>query len=113
MHALARRFEHGAHERDGRTLAVRSRDMNDRRQFAFRMIELLQDAPHPIERQVDQLGVQRGEARQCCVDRGHDLALSARSARAQAGAGAGKLGRVFVAGAFIRVRHSEESIGRN
>jgi hypothetical protein len=34
-----------------------------------------------------------------------------RAARAQAGAGAGRLGRVFVAGAFIRVRHSEESIG--
>ena len=41
MHALAGRFEHRAHERDGRALAVGAGDMDDRRQFPLRMAEPL------------------------------------------------------------------------
>ncbi len=59
MHAQPGRFEDRAHEGDGRALAVGSGDMDDRRKLAFRMAERRQQPPHPIERKIDQLGMQR------------------------------------------------------
>ena len=70
VHAQAGRFQDRAHERDGRALAVGAGDMDDRRQLALGMVERGQNPPHAIERQIDQLGMQRGEPR----DDGIDLA---------------------------------------
>ena len=69
VHALARRFEDGAHEGDGRALAVGAGDMDHRRQMALRMIERGEDARHAIEPKVDALGMQREKPRQHGVDR--------------------------------------------
>ncbi len=71
MHARARRLQHGAHERDGRALAVGAGDMDDRRQLALGMAERFEQAPHAVERQVDPLGVERQEPRQDRVYMGH------------------------------------------
>ena len=71
MHALPRSLQHGAHEGDGRSLAVGAGDMDHRRQPALGMAERIEDAPHAAERQVDALGMQREQARQDRVDVGH------------------------------------------
>ena len=55
----ARRFQHRAHERDGRAFAVGAGDVDHRRQPALRMAELREDALHAVEGEVDPLGVQR------------------------------------------------------
>ena len=72
MHAVARRLQHRAHEGDGRALAVGAGDMDDRRQPPLRMAERVEHAPHPVERQVDALGMQRQQPRHDGIDRGHD-----------------------------------------
>ena len=69
MHAQARRLEDRAHERDGRALAVGAGDMDHRRQLALRMPERSQQPPHPIEREIDQLGMQRQQPRDDGIDR--------------------------------------------
>ena len=71
MHAQARRLKDRAHEGDGRTLAVGAGDMDDRRQLAFRMTDRGQEPPHAIEREVDQLGMQREEPRDDGIDGRH------------------------------------------
>ena len=68
MDARARSLEHRAHERDGGTLAVGAGDVDDGRQPALRMAKLLQQSPDAIEREVDQLGMQRQEPRNDRVD---------------------------------------------
>ena len=60
----AGRFEHRAHEGDGRALAVRAGDMDDRRQAAMRLAHGPEEALQAPERQVDQLGMKREKARQ-------------------------------------------------
>jgi hypothetical protein len=35
--------------------------MDDRRQLAFRVIERFEQAPHPVERKIDPLGMERQE----------------------------------------------------
>ena len=91
MHARARRLEHGAHERDGRALAVGAGDMDDRRQLAFRVAERFEQAPHAVERQVDPLGVERQEPRQDRIYMGHSEVIMGRSSCN--GCGAKPLGR--------------------
>ena len=59
MHALTCGLEDRAHEGDGRALAVGAGDMNHRRQMPLRMIERVEDARHPIEPEIDALGMQR------------------------------------------------------
>ena len=59
MHALPRRFADGAQKSAGRTLAIRPRHMNDRRQAPFRMAELCQQSLHPAQAQINKLGVER------------------------------------------------------
>jgi hypothetical protein len=56
---FARGLQHRAHEGHRRALAVGARDVNDRRKTAFRMPERIENPPHPVERQVDPLGMQR------------------------------------------------------
>ena len=63
MNALPRGFEHGAQERDDRTLAVGAADMDDRWQLVLRMTKGRQQPLDTRERQVDALGMQRGQPR--------------------------------------------------
>ncbi len=71
MHAQPGRFEDRAHERDGRALAVGAGDMDDRRKIAFRMPDRREQPPNAIEREVDQLGMQRQEPRDDGIDGRH------------------------------------------
>ncbi len=64
VHPGAGGFQHGAHERDGRSLAVGAAHMDDRRQVLFRMAEPIEHMPHAIERKIDALGMQRQQPRQ-------------------------------------------------
>ncbi len=59
VHALARGFQHGAQEGDGRALAVGAGDVDHRRQFALGMIECGEQPLDAVERQIDPLGMQR------------------------------------------------------
>ena len=54
-------FQDRAQIRDGRALAVGTGDMDDRRQPALGMVERRENAPHPLERKVNELGVQGRE----------------------------------------------------
>src|SRR6202451_1701375 len=100
MHALAGRFEDRAHEGNGRAFAVGAGDMDQRRQFLFRMIERGKQALDAIERRVDALGMQRQQSRQDGID--------CRRAGTRAHAGAGRLARDCgtLAGALVNSRHS-------
>ncbi len=49
---------HGAQQGDGRPLAIGSGEVNDRRQSVLRSAQGFADAQHPIEIEVDQLGMQ-------------------------------------------------------
>ena len=59
VHHLAHRLQPGPDHRLGRSLAVGSGQMDHRRQVAFRMVQRRQQPPHPVQRQVDDLGMQR------------------------------------------------------
>ena len=63
MNALTAGLEDRAHESDGGALAVGAGDMDHRRQSAFGMAERGEQAPHPVEREIDAFGMQRGEPR--------------------------------------------------
>ncbi len=113
VHAFAGRFEHRAHECDGRALAIGAGDMDDRRQPPFRMIELGQKALDAAERQVDAPGMQRQQPRQHGVDRRGIGRLRAH-VTAVATAGAGRLrGCGAPAGALVKSRHSLAMVARN
>src|SRR5262249_24654586 len=60
-----------AHECDGRALAIGSGDVDRRRQLPLRVAERGENAPHPIEREIDALRMQRGEPRDDGIDGGH------------------------------------------
>ena len=77
VHAQARRLQDRAHEGDGRALAVGAGDVDHRRQLPLRMAERVENAPHPIERKIDQLWMQRGQPRDDGVDRGHECFIGA------------------------------------
>ncbi|TPV97395.1 MAG: hypothetical protein USCAAHI_03222 [Beijerinckiaceae bacterium] len=62
MNALSRRFENGAHESNRRTLAIRSRDMNDRRQARLRRSERGKQPLDPPKREFDRLAMQSEKA---------------------------------------------------
>ena len=62
MDAFACGFENGAHERDRRTLAIGSGDVNDRRQARLRRTERGKQPLDPAEREFDRVPVQREEA---------------------------------------------------
>jgi hypothetical protein len=72
--ALAGCLENGTHEGDRRALAVGPGDVDHRRELALGMAERVQNAPHPTERKVYALGVQREQPRQDCVDLRHEPA---------------------------------------
>ena len=107
VHALAGRFEDRAHEGNGRAFAVGAGDMDQRRQFLFRMIERGKQALDAIERQVDALGMQRQEPRQDGVDR-------PRAGTRRTHAGAGRLASDCgtLAGALVNSRHSLAIVAR-
>ena len=63
VNGQTRRLQDRAHEGDGRALAVGAGDMDHRRQRPLRIAERIEHAPHPIERKIDQLGMQRREPR--------------------------------------------------
>ena len=71
VHVQPRSRQDRAHESDRRALAVGAGDMDGRRQPPLGISEGRQNAPHSIERQVDALGMQRGEPRNDGVDRSH------------------------------------------
>ncbi len=86
MDAVAGGFEAGAHDRDGRALAVGAGDMDHRRQLFVRVAERGEQALDPSEREVDLLRVELHQPRQDPVGRppavraiGHSL----RAVRAQ------------------------------
>ena len=54
-----RPFQPGPDHRQRRTLAVGARDMDDRRQAVLRVAQPVQQAPDPVQRQVDDLGMKR------------------------------------------------------
>ena len=67
VNAQARCLQNGAEKRHGRSLAVGPGNMNDRRDTSFGMIETLKNAPHPVEREIDPLGMKRSKTRQNVV----------------------------------------------
>src|ERR1700686_4726662 len=107
VHALAGRFQDRAHEGDGRALAVGTGDMDQRRQFLFRMIERGKQVLDAVERQVDALGMQRQQSRQDGVDR-------RRAGPRRTHAGAGRLASDCgtLAGALVNSRHSFAIVSR-
>jgi len=113
MHAFAGRFEHGAHEGDGRALAVGAGNVNDRRQPPFRMIERGEQTLDPAKRQIDALGMQRQQPRQHGVERRR---VGVERAHVVASSGAGKLGARWCgspAGELVSSRHSLAMVARN
>ena len=112
MHAFARRFEDGAHEGDGRALAIGAGDMDHRRQMPLRMIERVKHPLDAIEREIDALGMQRQKPRQHGVDRRR---FGRPVAHVVAGSGAGRLTRCPArsAGALVKSRHSLAMVARN
>src|SRR3954453_16504303 len=91
--------------------------MNDRRHVSFGVAERLKDAPHAIERKVDQLGV---ETKQPCND-GIDGIHARDQARAGTGrwsagdwsTGAGGCSITRLTGALLRRRQRLASVARN
>ena len=82
----ARALQPGAQHRQRRALAVGTRNMNDRRQRVLRIAQRVQEAPDPIECQIDDLGVQRHHPLQNKVGtrtgRNHGVGPRVRGARA-------------------------------
>src|SRR5215831_8813121 len=72
MHAESGCFQDRPHEGDSRALAVRPRHMDDRGRLLLWMAERSKQAPHPIERQVDPLRMQREQARDDGINQVHD-----------------------------------------
>ena len=62
MRAVAGRLGDGAQIGHGRALAVGPRDMDDRRQAVLRIAEIGEQPLDAVEREVDRLGVERGQA---------------------------------------------------
>src|SRR5690606_7283845 len=60
--AQARRFRDRPDQGDGRALAVGARDMDHRRQPVLRIAERGAQGPHPVQRQVDALGMPGAQA---------------------------------------------------
>ena len=73
VHPQPCRLQDGAHEGDGRALAVGASDMDRRRQLALGMAEVRENAPHPIERKIDPLRMQRGKPGDNGIDGGHEF----------------------------------------
>jgi hypothetical protein len=63
MRPVAGRFKDRFQKGDDRTLAVRARNMNDRREASVRISERGKKAMHPPEGKVDALWMQRFETR--------------------------------------------------
>ena len=78
--ALAGRLQHRAHEGDGGALAVGAADVDHRRDAVLRPAELLQQGLDPLQREVDLLGMERGQALQDGVGRRGGLQLHAAAA---------------------------------
>ena len=95
---------------DGRTFAVGSGDVDDRRQPALGMTERRQQAFNPAERQVDTFGMERQQS-------GVDGADRPRAGTRLVHAGAGRLKRDFsvpaAAGAFNNSRQSRAMVSRS
>ncbi len=113
MHALARRLQDRAHERDRRTFAIGAADMDDRRQLPLRMTKRGKKALDAAERQIDAFGMQREQPSQDRVDR---YRAGRRRAHAGAGAGAGRLTSGScgtLAGALVSSRHRLAMVARS
>ena len=63
MDAQTRRLQDCPQEGDGRAFAIGAGDMDHWRQAALGVAERVKDAPHAIEREIDQPWVQPQEAR--------------------------------------------------
>ena len=126
MHPKSSGLEDRAQVGDCRAFAVGAGDMNDRRQPAFGMIEPFQDAPHPVEREIDLFRMKLRQPRDVVVKR-RPLGQSsdhaggadddAASTTGIGSAGASKsddgFGAASIAGVLVSSRHSRASIGRN
>jgi hypothetical protein len=64
MDPLAPGLEPGADHGERRALAVGAGDVDHRRQVAFGVAERRQEPPDPVQRQVDDLGMQRHHPRE-------------------------------------------------
>ncbi len=58
VHAVSGTLQHRAQESADRTFSVGARDMDDRRNVAFRMAQDAEQPLHPVEHQIDPLRVQ-------------------------------------------------------
>ena len=58
MNLEARLFEDGSDVSNGRTLAIGSRHMNDRRQFFFRVSQLRKNPLHALKAEINDFGMQ-------------------------------------------------------
>ena len=124
MNAQARRFQNRAQIGDGRTLAISAGDMDHRRQFAFGMIEPLQQALHAVETEIDLVRMQSGQPRDQFAQRlmqwgrgsvhalGAAGALSAADTICAALTTLAGFGAVSTAGDLVRSRHSRAKVGR-
>ena len=70
VHALARRLQRRAHERNRRALAIGARHVDDGRQIALRLAERLEQPLDAAEAEVDRRRVQCGKAGERGVARG-------------------------------------------
>ena len=69
VNAQLRGFQNRPQIRDRRTLAIGAGDVNHRRQLAFGMFEPLQQKLHPLQTQIDAIGMQRRQPRDQFAER--------------------------------------------
>ncbi len=110
--AEAGRLEDRPHEGDGRALAIGAGDMDHRRQALLRIAEALEQAQYAAEREVDQLGMQRQEARQQQVGCAH-AAPAPRPAKASRRCGAAAGDPQCVVGKFSWPRERAARLPRS
>ena len=80
MDALSRRFEKGAEIGDGRALGIGAGNVDHRRQALLRIAHIGEQTQNTFEAEIDQLGMQTGQALQNGVGAGH-RELRARQTR--------------------------------
>ena len=116
---LARGLQHRAHEGHRRALAVGPGHVDDRRKPALRIAQRGKNAPHPVERQIDPLRMQRQQTLDDGLVGAHACGAGMRLL-SQAGAGesttggrAGKAGRGGAFSVLVSTRHRLASVGRS
>jgi hypothetical protein len=86
MNSKSRRFDDCTQIGERRSLPVGAGDMNDGSEARLRIPKPLQDSPHAIELEIDDLGMKRKQALQDGIARRHSEGFSVRRDRDQRGA---------------------------